>query len=524
MTKRLEAKIPQILGFTKISADGIFKLKKKIVEYLKLTDNQVPYLNYNGEITLSAKPFGIKATILNGNRIELPVKVLEKLGVVKRSNICFIERPNAVAIKKIEITVKENRRPKVIDIESPYSVIRQVKTFADPDRLLDELIDKSKDINLNYNWVNFWKGKKSFRAWKTRRILNIPEPFDEDLQKELIQDRLTNQDSNGSWEGLVTATAKNLMELADLGMSSNYPQIQQAIKWLMDRPESKYNPGMFFLTDELVQEQHDIIEIREEQTSGPRDRFRKRPKAELKLITAVDELYDNPCGQRIMWPNAIALGALLALGYETHDRVQTILQTLLYSRWCDCAYQHGHSSWRRKEPYSMREVEKLEQRTLYEFKHGGLHNLATLRTQPTKNHLLRVSQKKKGEIVEYILWVPIITQGCELITTEALSRVKDEKLWRLAEAHLWRFVVLLHNAYSNQHTMDEFVKYGLTPFTHLKVFAKYNTKGSRIGILLSLPWIRDNQNEDGSWGNSKQKESATITILSALKSIDFFNQ
>ncbi|MGC9780015.1 MAG: hypothetical protein HZR80_12290 [Candidatus Heimdallarchaeota archaeon] len=524
MTKRLETKIPQILGFTKISADGIFKLKKKIVEYLKLTDNQIPYLNYNGEITLSVKPFGIKANVLNGNRIELPVKALEKLLITKRTDICFIERPNAVAIKKIEINIKESKRPKIIDIESPYSVIRQVKTFANPDSLLDELIDKSKDINLNYNLVNFWKDKKSFSAWKARKILNVPEPFDEDLQKELIQDRLSNQDSYGSWEGLVTATAKNLMELAELGMSSNYPQIQQAIKWLMDRPESKHNPGMFFLTDELVQEQLDIVEIREEQTSGPRDRFRKRPKGELKLITNVDELYDNPCGQRIMWPNAFVLEALLTLGYETHDRVQTILETLTYSHWCDCAYQHGHSSWFRKEPYTMREVEKFERQTLYEFKHGGVKNLQFLISQPTLNHLLRLSQKRKGEIVEYTLWVPVITQGCELITTEALSKVKDEKLWRLAETHLWRFVVLLYNAYTNQHTMDEFVKYRLTPFIHLKVFAKYNTKGSRIGILLSLPWIRNNQNEDGSWGNGKQKESATISILSALKSIDFINQ
>ena len=523
MTKRLETNVPQIIGFTKISVNGTFKLKKKVADYLKLTDNQIPYLNYNGEILLSAKPFGIKATVLSGNRIELPLKAIEKMNIEKRSNICFIERPNAVAIKKIELNVKESKFPKIKDIESSYLIKRQVETFSNPDKLMNELKREAKIFKLKYSPKNYWKGKKSFNAWKARKLLNIPESHDVDLLKELIQDRLSNQSSDGSWGGLVTETSKSLMELAELGMSSNYPQIQDAIKWLMDRPESKHNPGMFFLTDELVQEQLDIVNIREEQISGPKDRFRKRPKAELKLVTAVDALYENPCGPRIMWPNAIALEALLAMGYETHNRVQTMLQTLLFSRWCECAYQHGHSNWKQKNPYSWREIEKFEQQTLYEFKHGGLHNLRMLLIQPTFNHLLRLSQKKKGENTEFILWLPIITQGCELITTGALSKVKDEKLWRLAEAHLWRFVALLYNAYSNKYTMDEFVKYSLSPYTHLKVFAKFNTKASRIGILLSLPWIKENQNEDGSWGTGKQKESATMVVLSALKAINYIS-
>ena len=83
---------------------------------------------------------------------------------------------------------------------------------------------------------------------------------------------------------------KNLKELAKLGMNSNYPQIQKAIKWLLERPQSSYNPGMFFLTDELVAEQQEIINRRNEQTVGPKERFRKRPRSELKLIHAVDEL------------------------------------------------------------------------------------------------------------------------------------------------------------------------------------------------------------------------------------------
>ena len=157
-------------------------------------------------------------------------------------------------------------------------------------------------------------------------------------------------------------------------MNSNYPQIQTAIKWLLKRSESPDNPGMFFLTDELVGEQQEVMKRRAKQTEGPKDRFRKRPRSELKLITAVDELYDNPCGQRIMWPNAIVLEVLLEYGYEFNERVQTIIDTLTFGGWCECAYQHGPRRRKRTEPFSMKEIEKFEEQTLFEFKHGGLFN------------------------------------------------------------------------------------------------------------------------------------------------------
>ena len=117
--------------------------------------------------------------------------------------------------------------------------------------------------------------------------------------------------------------------------------------------------------------------------------------------------------------------------------------------------------------------------------------------------------------------MPTHTQGCELITTCALSKVTNEKLWRLAESHLWRFVVALYNAYNNPYGMDELIKYSLSPYSFLNVFSKYETKAARLGILLSLPWIIENQNKDGTWGNPKTKNSATLAVIQALKNIDY---
>jgi len=69
--------------------------------------------------------------------------------------------------------------------------------------------------------------------------------------------------------------------------------------------------------------------------------------------------------------------------------------------------------------------------------------------------------------------------------------------------------------------MDELIKYSLSPYTFLKVFSKYDTKAARLGILLSLPWIIENQNKDGTWGDQSIMGSATLAVIGALKNIDF---
>ena len=521
MGKRVLSSLPQILGFTTISPEGKFKLKKTVLNYFGFNNLQVLYLDSKNELLLTTNKIGERLSVLPNNWLVLPGTAQENLQFKGKTNICFVQRQNGVAIKRYKMTVKKSKRPRIVDIESSNMLMRRVETFGDSAELLNELVTSQVNYKLKFDITDYWKEKKSLSAWKARQLLDIEEETDEELLRTLIQERLSKQLDDGSWEELVTTTAKNLKELAQLGMNSNYPQIQKAIKWLLERPQSPYNPGMFFLTDELVAEQQEIINRRNEQTVGPKERFRKRPRSELKLIHAVDELYYNACGPRILWPNAIVLETLLEYGYEFNERVQTIIDTLTFGGWCECAYQHGPRRRKRTEPLSMKEIEKFEEQTLFEFKHGGLFNFKLLIMQPTWSHLMRLSHKKKGDKVEYTLRMPTHTQGCEVITTGALSKVTNEKLWRLAESHLWRFVVALYNAYNNPYGMDELIKYSLSPYSFLNLFSKYDTTAARLGILLSLPWIIENQNEDGTWGNPKTKNSATIAVIQALKNIDY---
>ncbi|NHJ32520.1 MAG: hypothetical protein FK732_06640, partial [Asgard group archaeon] len=364
MGKRVLSSLPQILGFTTISSEGKFKLKKTVLNYFGFDNLQVLYLDTKNELLLTTNKIGERLSVLPNNWLILPENARENLQLNGKTNLCFIQRQSGVAIKKYKMTVKKSKRPRIVDIESKFIVTRRVETFGDAAELLNELVTSQVNYKLKFELANYWKGKKSLSAWKARQLLDTEEETDEDLLRALIQERLSYQLDNGSWNNLATTTAKNLKELAQLGMNSNYPQIQKAIKWLLERPQSPHNPGMFFLTDELVAEQQAIIQRRKEQTVGPKERFRKRPKSELKIINVVDQLYDNACGPRIMWPNAVVLETLLEFGYEFNDRVQTIIDTLTFGGWCECAYQHGPRRRKRTDPLSIKEIEKFEEQTL----------------------------------------------------------------------------------------------------------------------------------------------------------------
>ncbi|NHJ39235.1 MAG: hypothetical protein FK731_04320 [Asgard group archaeon] len=522
--KHIKKTIPQILAFTNISKNGVIFFKNKIMNFLNIDETQPITITIENEVLLSVKDAGVKLTILPGNKLQLPSYVIKKLDITKKTKICFVQRKHAIAMKKFKIEIITTKFPRIIDIETPYLVTRRIETFGDPLEIYELMKKKMEDYKLKYNIKKFWQNKKSFYAWKARQILGASNKSDKELQIDLIQERLQLQKEDGSWNNNVILTAKNILELSELGLNSNHPQIQKSITWLLEQMQSKYNPGMFFLNENLVKEQSEIIDRRIEQASGPRDRFRKRVSSEIKQITTFDELYFNPCGQRIIWANAIVMEALLAYGYEYHNRIQTAFDTIAFTRWCECAYQHGKSDWNKKNSMSLLDIEKFQKQTLFEFKHGGIYNLKTLAILPTKNHFLRIKEESKKDYTEYTLRMPIPQQGCEYITAGALYQVKNEKISNLVQAHLWRFIVLLYNALQQPKMVKEMEKNNLTYYFQLQVLGKYDSLPAKLGILFALPWILEHQNENGSWGEGKITESATLAIIKALNKIIIFDR
>ena len=506
--------IPQIISIVLVSPDGKMNLDKSVKQYLGMKGPL--FLDICDEVLLSVKRRkGDEMDVKNGKNIILPEEALLKLNICVRSLVGLVQRGNAVAIKKFEVSEREGERARIVDLETKYRITRMIEANPMPEKVLQKLKNKYKGFKLRHDAMEFLQGRRTFEAWKARKILGKAERSDENLRRELVRERLESQSKDGSWEEVSTITARNLGELADLGLRRDAKEVRRAVSWLMKRPESPYNPGMFFVADELVKEQEEVIRSRKGQTKGPRERFRQLQGPEIRLVKAGDALIGKPCGPRIMWPNALVLEALLKLGYERNERVRRALWTLLHHDWCECAYQHGLSGFRRKEPYSMEEIMRLEEECMLQFRYGGMSN--TKEEANKANAIPRIGRNIKAGAEEYPLRMPEHLQGCELITTRAMSQVRDERMRRYAEAHLWRFTGRQHSAdgrLGKQHSYFSYSQAG-----YLSLFASYDHPISKLAIMRLIPWIVDNQNRDGSWGNEPYKDSQTLAVVSALKNV-----
>ena len=501
-------------------------LKKAVRQHLAMGDAQTLFLDMREEILLSARsPTGEEIPLMKGNRVRLPDKVLERLGVVGGELVGLVQRENAVAIKKVEIVEKEGEIARLYDLETTLKIARVAETNPMPEKILPKLTQQHKDFKLNYDIRTFLKGRRTLEAWKMRKVLGISEVSDGELRKDLVSERLDKQRGDGSWEGRVTITARNLTELADLGMTKNDIEIQRAVKWVMKRPQSPYNPGMFFAFDELVKKQQEVVEKRRKHKRGARPRFNQRRGLEVGLVRAGDSLISWACGPRITWTTALVLEALLKLGYEGTERVQAALKMLSMSRWCDNAQQHGLSGTgeiKRKEPYSNEEIAKITEESIQLFRYGGIRGTEEIKRADMAHipfYLRRMKHIPRAGADEYELGLPEVGGGCPVIMTRALSQVKDEKLKRLAEAHLWETAGGQHSqdaSYSGKYAK----RYFKSPqAAFLQIFARYDHPASKVAIMRMIPWIIRNQNKDGSWGTEKTKDAATLAIVSALHTV-----
>jgi hypothetical protein len=511
-------RIPQIMAIAPVSRDGKVTLKKKVRDYLGTVGRDL-YLDVRQEILLTTrKSAASKPAEMQGNRLLLPGEILTELELEKGALLAMIQRKGAVALKKMEIEEREGDSAEVIDVETARQVARVAWTNPMPEKLLPELRARYGDLAFKHDARAFLQGQRTLDAWKARKRIGMVEAGDDALREELIQARLDAQQEDGSWQGDIVLTARNLRELADLGLPPDADEMRKAAMWLLKRPQSPWNPGMFFATDQLVAEQASVVGRRKE---GTQARFRQLKTSEKKRVMAGDDMICAPCGPRIMWPNALVLEALLYLGYEEHDRVQMALGFMVTHDWCECAYQHGLSSWRRTEPLTMDEIERFEADCIAEYRYGGIPGIGLLHkmdlTVKVGPEMPRVAHRAEQGADTFSMEMPTHIQGCEMITTRAMSRVTNAKVRRFAQAHLWRFASRQHA--SNGQFAKEKYGGGFPQAGLLQVFARYDHPASKVVIMRSLPWIVDAQNEDGSWGEEPYKDAATHAVLQALVSV-----
>jgi hypothetical protein len=528
MPRKTPDGIPQMVTIVSLTARRQINLKKAARQHLNLQQGQPLRLTEGSEILLSTSAAedgpSHEIEVSKGNRITLPDSILTRLGIQAKSLVGLVQRSNALAVKKIEIVEVEASQARLFDRETAATVTRCVETNPLPEVRLPQLVEQHRDLALRYGVIGFLAGRQTLAAWQARQLLGQPGASDSTLRQTLIRHRLEEQHKDGSWAGQdgsragpVIATARNLRELLDLDLPQEEDAVQRAAAWLLARPQSPYNPGMFFAADELVAEQSRIVAQRQEGKGG---RFRQIKTSEKKRIMSGDDLIVAPCGPRIMWPNGLCLDALLRAGCEKHERVQAALRMMTTHDWCECSYQHGTSGWRSAEPLTVDQIAQFEADCLAQYRYGGIRDPQDMAradlAAPTLDQI-RISHKATDEGDEYLLQMPEHTQGCEAITTRSLSCVQDPRVRRFAEAHLWRFAGKQHGA--NGAFPHESYGSGFSQAGFLELFARYDHPVSRVVVLRALPWIVEAQNEDGSWGEEGNADASTLAVVTTLLSL-----
>jgi hypothetical protein len=498
---------PQVLQRVPLGKGNAIRLTKDVWRRLEGKCEAVLLDEVDGEIRLSGRIGREPIPVVKG-RIALPDSACQHLGVAAKDMLVLIQREDAVAIKRFVSVACVGSIAALVDEETPTAVRRTLTQRRRPEELLPELEAEVADLALRHSPADFLAGRSSFDAWLARREWGICDADDGALQDELIRHRLTGQMPDGSWGGDLVVTARMLWELAELGLRRGHAGVDLAAHWLVSRPESPHNPGMFFLTDALAEKQMQVVASRNHGKGG---RFRDRKRREIAQAAQGDDHAPDPCAPRLMWPTAYAVEALIATGWEDHPRTQRALDSLEPGGWCECGYQHGCGHQRDRHPLTAERIRDCEAEFRARFVNGG----EECRENYDSTGPRRIAMAVEGNRTRYELSLPLHIQPCEAIAVKCLHQTARAPLRELCETYLWRFAAVqqgIGGSFSgNSRHVDHFFM--------LSVFARYDHSASRIAIQRALRLLIESQNPDGSWGSEGKEDSATLIALRALKSI-----
>ena len=165
---------------------------------------------------------------------------------------------------------------------------------------------------------------------------------DHELVNQWFNRIVVGQKPDGGWEDNLVTTAFNLIRLVELGRTMDEPHIAKAAEWLLSCPEPIGLPGMFMATMSLFEELNRV----KEKGEGKRMVYDKVGRRK-KYQPVVDSFHQNVdlvpgvCELALTSASAVALQALLRLGFAEHQRVKQAVNTFLAlwnGRWCGCGY------------------------------------------------------------------------------------------------------------------------------------------------------------------------------------------
>ena len=272
MAQRKQDNLPQVVAIASLYGDGKLSFVKRVRQEVA-DDGDTFYVQVGDEVLVTAQPIeGVVPAEFTGRYLLLPEVARTALAVDAGDRVAIVQRADGVALKGVTIEERPGEHAAAFDIETPHSITRIVQTNPDPDAIVPHLREQYRDMALQHEVTPYLRNRKTLAAWQARRVLKEPDADDGLLREALIEERLAQQNDDGSWAGDVVATARHLRELAELGLTVDETAIRRGVDWLIARRESYATPGMGFGSDELGAQQAQVLAQRE---AGQGGRYRE---------------------------------------------------------------------------------------------------------------------------------------------------------------------------------------------------------------------------------------------------------
>ena len=191
-------------------------------------------------------------------------------------------------------------------------------------------------------------------GWQTRReILDEPQPSDGELGRRLVEEAFAEQGADGSWDQSLVRTAYGMLRARSLGIEPDDERLQRAADWLLARPEPDGRPGMWMLSARCLEQWQQLRAgdlAREGLCMGPHygieiegkkdETAFVRADAQQQIWPTCARHFTGLC-DHMLHPSAIAAEALCACGLAEHPRVRAWANTMLevaamYGYFCAC--------------------------------------------------------------------------------------------------------------------------------------------------------------------------------------------
>lgn len=458
-----------------------------------------------------------------GSKAGIPEWIVDRLASVPGDTHCITLRNGKYYLKKLQLIERSPALPGwyIIDRFERNVVKRTYSVLLEYEKITHSSLEQMLPLvgRFRYNPLTPFQnmtGRTGFLARK--EFLDGPTRNDMEAVAAYKQQLAQSQLDDGSWDENTMTTAFNLIRLVEAGVTMKEKTVEKAAQWLLSTTEPFGFPGLFMLSEKLVN-RFNVWKEKQERGNSARPHRRTTDNEARKYLQDRDVLSSVsavPCELRLTWTSGIAIEALLRCGLHEEPRVVRGINTLLTMSngkgWCGC----GYFDTREKNFVS----DSLKPVDLNRF--------------PVRNRTFDKRIIARITCDNYHLSTLDLGHGEALLVSHFRSTGECSMVvWRTLSFHpgFPGSNFEMNVASSCAGLQSPYGSWGDAYFsTAFGILARNSHPLSAFLVLRSIPLLHREQGKDGLWQESQirncpppTKEESTFIILRTLKKFNFLN-